>query len=177
VRPNDNQHNDRMSKFLDGFRQTIDLAAVRLLEITEEESQCPRSESKWSPREIIGHLIDSAANNHQRFVRAQFTDELVFQGYEQEDWVRVQNYQDEGWSQLVQLWKLYNQHLIHLMSFMPEDTRTKLRHKHNLHEIASDTIRENEPVTLDFFMRDYVEHLKKHLGQILGEGALARMAG
>ena len=137
----------------------------------EDQSERPRAEGKWSPKQVIGHLIDSAANNHQRFVRAQFTDELVFPGYAQEDWLRVQNYQKESWSDLVQLWKLYNQHIAHLMSFVPDETRTRLRTKHNLHEIASDEIREDEPVTLDFFMRDYVDHMKKHLRQIFGESA------
>jgi hypothetical protein len=154
--------------FLNDFRETIARASVRLLEISEERSAVPRSEGKWSPKEIIGHLIDSAANNHQRFVRAQFSDELVFAGYEQEEWVRVQNYQGESWRELVQLWKLYNQHIAHLMSVMPDGPRTKLRSKHNLHQIASDTLREDDPVTLDWFMRDYVDHMKKHLGQILG---------
>ena len=158
---------DDIGAFLDDFGQTIELASARLLEIPEKQSAIPRSEDKWSPKEIIGHLIDSAANNHQRFVRAQFTDELVFAGYEQEGWVRVQNYQGEDWRELVQLWKLYNQHILHLVSLIPDDTRTKLRSKHNLHLIASDIISENEPVTLDFFIRDYLDHMKKHLGQIL----------
>lgn len=168
VLPMDTQHHNGMSQFLDGFRQTIDLASVRLCKITEEQSRIPRSEGKWSPKEIIGHLIDSASNNHQRFVRAQFTDDLVFAGYEQEGWVRVQNYQAEDWAELVQLWRLYNQHILHLMSLVPEETRMKLRYKHNLHQIASDALTEDEPVTLDWFMRDYVEHMKKHLKQILG---------
>ena len=158
----------QMTAFLNDFRQTIQDASKRLLEISEDQSQIPREEGKWSPKQIIGHLIDSAANNHQRFVRAQFTDELVFQGYEQEKWIRVQNYQQEGWTDLVQLWKFYNQHIAHLMSFVPDEARTKLRSKHNLHEIASDQIQETDPVTLDFFMRDYVDHMKKHLKQILG---------
>src|SRR2546423_6414089 len=162
------QSKNDMDEFLNAFHQTIELGAARLLEIPEKQSAIPRSEDKWSPKEIIGHLIDSASNNHQRFVRAQFTDELIFAGYEQEGWVRVQNYQGEGWTELVQLWKLYNQHIIHLVSLIPEETRTKLRNKHNLHQIASDTISENEPVTLDFFIRDYLDHMKKHLEQILG---------
>ena len=166
-----------MDEFLNDFRRTIEHAAARLLEIPEKQSAIPRSEDKWSPKEIIGHLIDSAANNHQRFVRAQFTDELIFAGYEQEGWVRVQNYQGEDWRELVQFWKLYNQHILHLVSLIPDDTRTKLRSKHNLHQIASDTISENEPVTLDFFIRDYLEHMKKHLGQILGDDALAHISG
>ncbi|HEV2884998.1 MAG TPA: DinB family protein [Pyrinomonadaceae bacterium] len=154
-------------EFLDDFAKTLEVASARLSEITEERSQVPRAEDKWSPKEIIGHLIDSACNNHQRFVRAQFSDDLVFAGYEQENWVRAQNYQGEPWADLIQLWQLYNRHMLHLMSVMPAEPRLKLRSKHNLHQIASETLSENEPVTLDFFMRDYVDHLRKHLGQIL----------
>lgn len=157
-----------MQEFLRDFSQTIESASNRLFQLSPEQSEVPRAAGKWSPKEILGHLIDSASNNHQRFVRAQFTDELVFAGYEQEGWVRVQDYQNEEWSELVQLWKLYNQHILHLMSRIPEETRMKSRHKHNLHQIASDRLSEDEPVTLDWFLRDYVEHLKKHLTQILG---------
>jgi hypothetical protein len=157
-----------MEDFLSDFRQTIDSASNQLLQISVEQSQTPRAAGKWSPKEIIGHLIDSASNNHQRFVRAQFTDDLIFAGYEQEGWVRVQNYQGEQWADLVQLWKLYNQHMLHLISRVPEETRMKLRYKHNLHQLASESLSENEPVTLDWFMRDYVDHMKKHLKQILG---------
>lgn len=157
-----------MQDFLNDFRQTIEAASSQLNLIAPDTSETPRAAGKWSPKEIIGHLIDSASNNHQRFVRAQFTDDLVFAGYEQEGWVRVQNYQGEDWAELVQLWRLYNQHILHLMSLVPEETRMKLRYKHNLQQIASDSLSENEPVTLDWFMRDYVEHMKKHLKQILG---------
>ncbi len=157
-----------MQDFLNDFRQTIDAAANQLLQIPSEQNQTPRAAGKWSPKEIVGHLIDSASNNHQRFVRAQFTDELIFSGYEQESWVRVQNYQGKDWTELVQLWKLYNQHILYLVALIPEETRTRLRARHNLHQIASDTISENESVTLDFFIRDYLDHMKKHLGQILG---------
>jgi hypothetical protein len=155
-----------MQSFLDDFRETIETAEKRLLSISEQQSQIARAEGKWSPREIIGHLIDSAANNHQRFVRAQFNDELAFSGYEQEDWVRVQGYNQEPWQQLVQLWKNYNLHLLHVMSMVPEQTRTKLRSTHNLDQIAWKTIAAKDSVTLDYFMRDYVAHLKNHLAQI-----------
>ncbi len=157
-----------MHDFLDDFRETIEVSSRRLLEMSPEASATPRAAGKWSPREIIGHLIDSASNNHQRFVRAQFSDDLVFAGYEQEGWVKVQDYQGHDWSDLVQLWRLYNQHMHHLMSRIPEDIRLKLRYKHNLHQIALESIREDEPVTLDWFMRDYVDHMKKHLKQIFG---------
>ncbi len=160
--------NDNFADFLAEFRQTLDSAAERLLGITEEESAAPRSEDKWSPKQIIGHLIDSASNNHGRFVRAQLSDELVFAGYEQEGWVRASDYQRRDWKELVQLWQLYNRHMAHLMSHVPAESRLKLRYKHNLHQIASENLREDEPVTLDWFMRDYVDHLEKHLQQILG---------
>jgi hypothetical protein len=163
------QQNDGREEFLSDFQHTIESGAARLREISEASSGIPRSEEKWSPREIIGHLIDSAANNHQRFVRAQFTDELVFSGYEQEQWVEAQGYQEEPWLALIQLWQSYNQHLLHVVRRAPEETRTKLRYKHNLHQIASDTITADQPVTLEFFMRDYLEHMQKHLSQIFGE--------
>ena len=164
----DNQSSNGNTDFLSDFGETIENATARLLVISDERSAVPRVEGKWSRKEIIGHLIDSAANNHSRFVRAQFTDELVFPGYEQNAWVESQRYQEKPWSELVELWQLYNRHILHIMKVTPAHTRMKLRHKHNLHVIASDRLSPDEPVTLDFFMRDYVDHLKKHLSQILG---------
>ena len=156
-----------MRDFLDDFRNTVEAGADRLMVISEEQSERPRSDGKWSPKEIIGHLIDSAANNHQRFVRAQFTDDLVFSGYDQEEWVRVQGYKKEPWQQLVQLWKHYNLHLQHLMAAMPEETRVKARARHSLDKIAWQPVPDNQSVTLDYFMRDYVAHMKNHLQQVL----------
>lgn len=156
-----------MKDVLEDFRQTVETSAERLLLIPEEQTQRPVSEGKWSAKEIIGHLIDSAANNHLRFVRAQLTDALVFQGYEQEAWVRVQRYNEESWSLLVQLWKTYNLHLLHVMSSAPEHARTHARTRHNLHQIAWKTVGESQPVTLEYFMRDYIGHLKNHLRQVL----------
>ena len=157
-----------MEKFLEDFRYTIDTAAQYLLEISEQQSQVS-AEDKWSSKQIIGHLIDSAANNHLRFVKAQFTDDLMFPGYEGDDWVRVQRYNREPWKQLVQLWRHYNLHLLHLMAQAPEQTRTKLRSNHNLDQIAFEPVATTESVTLEYFMRDYVAHLKHHLRQILDQ--------
>jgi hypothetical protein len=154
---------------LDDFRQTVKRAAERLRLISEQQSQDPRAAGRWSPREIIGHLIDSASNNHQRFVRAQFTDDLVFPGYQQDDWVRVQHYNEESWPTLVQLWQHYNLHLAHLMSNVPEQTLTKPRTRHNLHQLAWRTVDESETVTLEYFIRDYIQHLEHHLSQIFDE--------
>jgi hypothetical protein len=159
-----------MNDVLEDFRCTIESAGERLRLIDDTESRAPISQDKWSAREIIGHLIDSASNNHQRFVRAQLTDDLTFPTYDQQAWVRVQHYNDESWPLLVRLWESYNLHLLHLMSLVPLETRSKLRRTHNLHRIAWKTVGEREPVTLEYFMRDYIGHLKNHLNQIFAEG-------
>ena len=157
-----------MKDFLDDFRRTIDDSSARLLSLSPSASQSAPTGGKWSPREVIGHLIDSAANNHQRFVRAQFTDDLKFDGYEQAEWVTVQGYHEESWDQLVQLWKLYNLHLLHLISRIPEEQLTKQRRQHNLHQLAWQSIPVEQPATLEYFIRDYLGHLKHHLRQISG---------
>ncbi|MDX6613497.1 MAG: hypothetical protein QOD75_2683 [Blastocatellia bacterium] len=155
-----------LSELIAGFRRTLQEASARLSEISEERSAIRSSEGKWSPKEIIGHLIDSAANNHQRFVRAQFRDDLHFPGYRQEEWIAAQHYNDESWANLVQLWQHYNLHLAHVMSAVPPEKLSTLRSLHNLDEIAFETVAKSEPATLEYFMRDYVVHLRHHLGQI-----------
>jgi hypothetical protein len=154
---------------LDDFRRTIEETSARLLSMTEGESRAPLAAEKWSAKETIGHLIDSAANNHQRFVRAQFKDDLVFDGYAQEDWIRAQNYREEPWPLLVGLWRHYNLHLAHVMANAPESARTAERALHNFHQIGFATASPDEPSTLEHLMLDYVDHLKSHLRQIFGE--------
>src|SRR5262245_6674145 len=105
-----------MQSTLGDFRSTLDGAVVKLSKITDSDSQRAVAPEKWSRKQVLGHLIDSAANNHQRFVRAQLTQELVLPGYEQEKWVAVQHYQDESWETLVALWHQYNRHLLHVMA-------------------------------------------------------------
>ncbi len=157
-----------MQDLLDDFSNTIETATNRLMSLSLEQSETPRAQGKWSPKEIVGHLIDSASNNHQRFVRAQLTEDLVFPGYEQEHWVRVQRYNEQDWHQLVQLWKQYNLHLLHVMSSADEASLQKPRTQHNLDQIAWKTVPQQQPVTLEYFMRDYVAHMKHHLSQIFG---------
>jgi len=153
-------------QFIIEFRETLRRAEEKLLLLSEVESETPRAPGKWSPKEIIGHLIDSASNNHQRFVRAQFKDDLIFDGYEQDDWVKVQNYQYEEWKQLVILWKSFNVHMLHVVTQIPHDMVVKKRTHHNLDQLAFKPIPKNEPATLEYFIIDYVEHLKHHLRQI-----------
>jgi hypothetical protein len=121
---------------------------------------------KWSIKEIIGHLVDSASNNHQRFVRAPQQDHLTFVGYEQDEWVRAQDYAAAPWQELVTLWRTFNLHLARVMERTPEDMRTKRHRKHNLDQVAFRPVSASDEVTLDWFMEDYVLHLKHHLRQI-----------
>ena len=89
-----------MQQWLEDFRNTIDSATPRLAEISEAQSAQPRAEDHWSSKQILGHLIDSAANNHARFVLGQLKDDLLFPGYDQDGWVRTNHYQEASWPQL-----------------------------------------------------------------------------
>jgi len=109
----------------------------------------------WSPKEVLGHLIDSAANNHQRFVRAQTVGALSLPGYDQNDWVRVQGYVDADWPHLVTLWTHLNLHLADVIGRIPAD-----RYGVRL------TIGDGDPTALELVIVDYLRHVKHHLAQI-----------
>jgi DinB superfamily len=148
--------NKSMEILTQKFIATLKIASAQLSKISEADSEKFPAPGKWSPKQVIGHLIDSASNNHQRFVRIQFQDGLAMPGYEQEQWVAAQNYQNEPWSQLLSFWQNYNQHLAHLIANIPAE---KLSHLVR--------IGEGESVTLKFLIEDYVAHLRQHLQQIL----------
>ncbi len=151
----------------------VERATPRLRDLSDAAAGTPRAAGKWSPKEIIGHLIDSASNNHGRFVRAQFSDDLVFPGYEQEKWVAVQRYADAAWDDLVALWRGFNLHIARVMANAPDDVRRTPRAKHNLDQIAWRTVPRHQPATLESFMDDYVDHLEHHLGQIFGRDTMS----
>jgi hypothetical protein len=151
--------------FLRDFEETIRTATARLQEISADESR-KSADGKWSPKQILGHLIDSAANNHQRFVRGQFTDTLEFPGYDQEEWVSAQHYNDESWPAIIELWRAYNMHLLHVVSVIPQHVLTQQKDKHSLDRIAFNSVEGGAPTTLEYLIRDYLDHLKHHLDQI-----------
>ena len=150
------------------LREAVRRAEPMLRAISEDMSARPPAPGKWSPRQIIGHLIDSASNNHQRFVRAAWKDDLIFPGYEQEQWVELQRYQTQPWSELLTFWSAYNRHLAVLMAAVPLEARTRIHERHNLDEIATRAPTKRTEQTLDYFMSDYVDHLELHMQQILG---------
>ena len=85
--------------------------ADRLRRIDESTASKRPAPGKWSKKEILGHLIDSAANNHQRFVRLQLGPRIDLPEYDGDEWVRVQNYQERSWLQIIDLWQTYNTQL------------------------------------------------------------------
>jgi len=133
----------------------VDDAAQALRAIDEETASKKPAPDVWSIKEILGHLIDSAANNHHRFVRAQLATELSFPGYEQNAWVQLQDHQARPWHQLVEFWLHYNHHLAHLIRRIPPVAgRVPVR------------IGDNGPLTVSALAEDYVAHLRHHLEQI-----------
>jgi len=90
----------------------------RLEKIPSGEAQ-KRGPSQWSPKEELGHLLDSAANNHQRIVRAQLEDKPAMPGYDGERWVELHAYQQRDWRELIGLWQALNQQLLAAAKAVP----------------------------------------------------------
>jgi uncharacterized damage-inducible protein DinB len=145
----------------------VDSALPRLQGLGAEQTAIRPAPGKWSPREVIGHLIDSASNNHQRFVRAEFQDGLVFDGYQQDCWVEVQQYQQAPWPELLTLWASFNRHLARVMTAAPPERRRRAHTAHNFDRIAFRPVPQGSAATLEYFMEDYVLHLQHHLNHIL----------
>jgi hypothetical protein len=159
-----------MLDYADDLRRTVLRVSLAMAALPDDTVRRRPAPGKWSAKEIVGHLVDSASNNHQRFVRAQFQDDLIFSGYAQDDWVAAQRYDDAPWPALVDFWRDYNLHLARVMEAIPEDVRLRERRRHNLHQLAWRAVPEHVPATLDYFMRDYVDHLHHHVRQISAMG-------
>jgi hypothetical protein len=144
-----------MKELSENLLSVIEAAEPRLRLITAPESTKPILSGGWSRKQVIAHLIDSASNNHQRFVRAAQQASLDFPGYDQEGNMRVQVPQEADWRLLVSLWAGYNRYLAHIIAHLPESKRaTPCR------------IGSGAPVTLGFIATDYLTHLLHHLRQI-----------
>lgn len=157
-----------MERVAQRLRNAVDRATSMLTPMSDTEAREPwKDGAAWSRKQVLGHLVDSASNNHQRFVRAQFTTELVFPGYDQERWVEMQRYADAPWQPLITLWGEFNLHIARVIENTPAAVADAPRAKHNLHQIAWSVVAENEPATLGYFMRDYIDHMEHHLMQLL----------
>lgn len=113
------------------------------------------SADRWTIAEVVGHMVDSASNNHQRFIRAQENEELVFPKYAQNSWVEKNHYDSAPWESLVELWYHYNLQLARVIrEISPDQLQTQC------------VIGEFEPCTLEWLATDYVEHLVHHMDKI-----------
>lgn len=126
-----------------------------LEEISEADFSIKAYPSKWSKKEILGHLIDSATNNHQRFIRIQYENgPIIF--YDQNKWNELSNYQNLSISNLIQFWKYYNQHLVEIINLISDNELQR-------QGAGSD----GQTLPLHFYITDYVSHLEHHLKQLV----------
>ena len=144
-------------------RAADDLIHIRIelhnISNTSERGVVDVREEKQSGErcEFFGHLLDSASNNHQRFVRAALQSSLTFPGYDQNLLVDLQNFAEIDWNFLVDFWAAYNRFLAHVIGHLPDAAAN-----------ITCNIGSNPPATLGWIAEDYVAHLKHHLNQILG---------
>lgn len=139
------------------IENTVDEACEQLKRMPKEAIEARIDPSAWSVKEIIGHLVDSASNNLQRFVRLQVSDGLIFPDYSQDNdaWVSIQRYQEAPWDDLLSFWRLFNHHLSRVIRTVNKGCID------NIWVLDDDT-----SITLGELMIDYLRHLRGHLGQI-----------
>jgi hypothetical protein len=139
------------------IENAVNEACQKLRSLPEETIEARPKLGDWSVKEIVGHLVDSASNNHQRFVRLQVADGLAFPDYSQDNdaWVSIQSYQKAPWDDLLALWRYFNLHLARVIRSVNE------RWIDHIWVVDEDT-----SITLGELMIDYLRHLKDHLKQI-----------
>ena len=144
-----------MKELSEKLLTVIDTAEPKLRAINPAESAKPLRQGGWSRKQVMGHLIDSASNNHQRFVRACLEESHEFPAYDQDGNIRVQAPQEADWPLLISLWATYNRYLAHIIARLPES---------KLETVCR--IGTGKPVSLGFIAEDYLTHLVHHLRQV-----------
>jgi hypothetical protein len=137
------------------LRKLLDELPVRLAKLPSDRITQKPAPDRWSAKEELGHLLDSAANNHQRIVRAQMQSGLAMPGYEGDVWVRMHRYQDRNWDHLIETWEALNEQLLIAAQAVPEAAW-----------VNTCTIHGSAPVSLRFVYEDYVHHMLHHLRHI-----------
>jgi len=138
--------------------RTVAQAKPLLAKLTNADTATRPAPKKWSRKEILGHVLDSASNNHQQFLRASLQGSLTYPDYDQDALVKLQNFREMDWGFLVDFWASYNRYLAHILACLPAKAGGIICH-----------IGDHKPATLGFIAQDYVAHLKHHLNQILGK--------
>ncbi|MEJ2247510.1 MAG: DinB family protein [Acidobacteriota bacterium] len=147
-----------MKETADEIRAIVKSAADALSSMNMQRVSSRKGPGTWSKKEILGHLIDSAANNHHRFVRGACNAAADFPAYNQNDWVRIQRYNESNWANLIALWSAYNLHLCDVIERLPAEAFS-----------SSCNIGKEEPVSIEFVVKDYVRHLHHHMKVLLEE--------
>jgi nitroreductase len=137
------------------LRYAVIVVPGRLAAISRERAAAKLTPESWSANEELGHLIDSAANNHQRIVRGQFENNLALPGYDGDRWVVLHGYQNRDWVDLIALWRAGNSQLL-----AAAENISVAAWSHTLN------IGGSAPVTLSFVLDDYVDHMANHLRHI-----------
>src|SRR4029453_129696 len=133
------------------------IAAVpgRLAGISQERASTKPSPEAWSAKQELGHLIDSAANNHQRIARAQLEDNLALPGYDGDRWVEIHDYHNREWNDLIGLWRSGNSQFLVAAETAPQEAWPPAL-----------SVGGSEPMSLEFVLDDYVAHMASHLRHI-----------
>ena len=142
-----------MEETIQQLESIIDKYAPQLQSIHEDVWSAKPNPAKWSKKEILGHLIDSAQNNIRRFIVAQYEDNPKIT-YAQDNWVAAANYQNYVIQDLVDLWILTNKHICMILKNIPAGVEERL----------SET---NESHSIKWLAADYNKHLLHHLHQAL----------
>jgi len=144
-----------LQKTINRLQYLCEIIPPLLIEIPGKDFSFKPSETKWSKKQILGHLIDSATNNHQRFVRVQFED-VPSITYNQDNWNNHSYHNQVDSKYLIKFWELYNLHLAELIKLIPE--------KNFVREC---NVGKEQNVTLQWLVEDYVRHLEHHLRQLV----------
>jgi len=137
------------------LRAVINEVPPKLSKLPLSQLELKPSPVKWSPKEELGHLLDSAANNHQRIVRTQLEHEPKMPGYDGNAWVELHNYQQRNWQEMIDLWRDLNQQLLAAAEAVPDPAWSR-----------TCTIADSLPLTLKFVFEDYIDHMVHHLKHI-----------
>lgn len=145
------------SNVTNGILRYIDIWAQELIDLPVDTITNKRNKQSRTIKQIMGHLIDSAANNHQRMVRLQYNDKLDFPDYQQDNdlWIALQDYQNADWNISIQLWKYYNLHMIQVIKSVDH---TKLENSWQNFEGITVTLRQ--------MIDGYLGHIELHLNEI-----------
>lgn len=145
----------------------VEEAFPRLNALTEAESARPAAPGRWTPRQEMGHLVDSALVNCARVARAVGRADLVFEGYDQDRWSALFGDGDAPWAETVALWAALNRRFARALARVPADELARPHSEHNLERIAWRRLPDGQPATLGWLAEDYVGHLEHHLSRTL----------